>query len=378
VNTVQLGRVAPVDPLAPRVPERTIGVSIAEQQQARVAPRAPVGQPPGQPEPTGDGEHGASGFDAVQPQELVDRPYQPQPTLRTATPTGPPPLAAEGRPLDLGEIRCPVCGHALPEGRRFCRCGASLVKAKGPSSTAGTMARLPWYRRLGDFIGSGRDFRRSMRGANRGLRATYNAGLSARTQLVRASLLLGTVGLGLSQFGPWGPDLRGELTGRLDKFLPKSFVDVPVEQAATDPATKALPGYDVKFAVDGDPGRAWAAPWVPASTNGQPCQRAGGAPALVLTFRQPDAVRRVTIEAGLADGNDERGRQARPRQVDLLFSDGTCTVLDLTDSAAAQHVDVKVNGVTSVRATIVDAYDARDATGTPLVSISELSFQRQK
>ena len=98
----------------------------------------------------------------------------------------------------------------------------------------------------------------------------------------------------------------------------------------------------------------------------------------MVTFRQPTALSRVTIQAGLADGNDERSRQARPRQVDLLFSDGTCTVLDLTDSAGAQHVDVKAAGVTSVRAVIVDAYAPRDATSSPLVSVSELSFQRQK
>jgi hypothetical protein len=235
-----------------------------------------------------------------------------------------------------------------------------------------------WYRRLGDLVGGGRDFRRSMRSANRGLRATYNIGLSIRSQFVRATLLLGTVGIGLSQLGPWGAGVRGELTNRIDGLLPKSYVDVPVDAAVTDPASRALPGYDVAFAVDGDPGRAWAAPWQPAADSGQPCHRAGGAPALLVTFRQPASLNRVTMLAGLAEGNDERARQARPRQVDLLFSDGTCTVFDLTDTPTAQHVDVNAAKITSVRVVIVDAYPARDARGTPLVGISEVGFQRRK
>jgi hypothetical protein len=377
VNTVQLGRVAPVDPLAPRAPERTIGVSIAGDQQVRVAPRG--GGPPPAPEQAGPGV-GVGGFEAVQPQDQPDLPAQP---LRHATspggvPVAAPAPAAASRMLEAGELRCSLCGNAVPPGRRFCRCGNSMIRPTAAGSTAASTRRLPWYRRLGEMFGSGRDFRRAMRAANRGMRATYNVGASARTQMFRAMFVLGSLGIGLSQLGPWGGDLRGRVNSQVDRFLPHSYENVPVDQAATDPASKALPGFDVGFAVDGDPGRAWAARWAPVGTNGQPCQRAGGAPALVVTFKQPSAVARVIVAAGLADGNDERARQARPRQLDLLFSDGTCKVFDLTDTAAAQHLDVKAAGVTSVRVVIVDAYDARDATGNPLVSLSELTFQRQK
>jgi hypothetical protein len=380
VNTVQLGRVTPIDPLAPRVPERTIGVSIAGDQQTRVAPRNPTGPPP-PPDQSGPGGGAGGGtiggFDAVQPQEQADLPRQP--LGRVTAPHGvPAPAPSAARPLESGELRCPVCGNAVPAGRRFCRCGNSLVRPAAAASTGTDTRRLPWYRRLGEMFGSGRDFRRSMRAANRGMRATYNVGVSARTQLFRATFLLGSLGIGVAQFGPWGGDLRARVTSQIDRFLPHSYETVPVDQTTTDPATKALPGFDVGFAADGDPGRAWAAPWAPVGTNGQPCHRAGGAPALVITFKQPSAVARVIVQAGLAEGNDERPRQARPRLVDLLFSDGTCTPVDLTDSAGPQQFDVKAAGVTSVRAVIVDAYDARDATGPPLVSLSELTFQRQK
>ncbi|MEN3359145.1 MAG: hypothetical protein V7637_3127 [Mycobacteriales bacterium] len=380
VNTVQLGRVAPVDPLAPRVPERTIGVSIASDPQVRVAPRSPGGPPP-PPEQAGPGVGASGGFEAVQPQDQPDLPLQP---LSRATAPGGVPVAAPAaapmasRSLDAGEMRCSLCGNAVPAGRRFCRCGNSMIQATAATGTVARTRRLPWYRRLGEMFGSGRDFRRAMRSANRGMRATYNVGASARTQMFRVTFLLGSLGLGLSQLGPWGGDLRARVTSQVDRFLPHSYETVLVDQAATDPASKALPGFDVGFAVDGDPGRAWAAPWAAAGTNGQPCHRAGGAPALVVTFKQPSAVARVIVQAGLADGNDARAQQARPRQLDLLFSDGTCVPFDLTDTAAAQHIDVKAAGVTSVRVVIVDAFDARDATGTPLVSLSEVTFQRQK
>jgi hypothetical protein len=371
VNTVQLGRIAPVDPLAPRVPERTIGVTIAGQQST-VAPRGPAGAPPM--------EQPGSGFDAVQPQEQVDLPPN-QPGARAAAvasvaaPAYPPGLP---RGLEAGQVRCRVCGQAVATDRRFCRCGASLVPTVTKASSSVALHRLPWYRRLGDLFGGGRDFRRSMRSANRGLRATYNVGLSARTHLVRATMLLGTVGVGLSQFGPWGGDLRGQLYSQVDRLRPHSYTDVPIDQAATDPITRALPGFDVKFAVDGDPGRAWAAPWRQGTSSGQPCHQDGGAPALVVTFRQPASLNRVTMLPGLSESNDQRFRQARPRQVDLLFSDGACTVFPLQDDPTAQHIDVKATNVTSVRVVIVDAYPPRDATGPPLVSISEISFQRQR
>jgi hypothetical protein len=369
VNTVQLGRVAPVDPLAPRVPERTIGVSIAGHQQARVAPRTPAEPPPA--------ARPGSGFEAVQPQDEVDEPAWPA-TARVAAPGMPAPATGAPRALEIGQVRCQVCGHPVGADRRFCRCGASLIPRAAAAAGAPAPRRLPWYRRIGDLVGGGRDFRRSMRGANRGLRATYNVGMSIRAQFVRVSVLLGTVGIGLSQLGPWGGDVRSQLRGRIDRLLPHSYVDVKVDQTATDPATRALPGFDVAFAVDGDPGRAWAAPWRPAGDSGQPCRRAGGAPALVLTFRQPATINRVTIAAGLAEGNNERPQQARPRQVDLLFSDGTCTVFDLADSPGGQHVDVNAAKVTNVRVVIVDAYPPRDAGGAPLVSLSEVGFQQRK
>jgi hypothetical protein len=245
-------------------------------------------------------------------------------------------------------------------------------------STQTASKRLPWYRRLGDLFGGNRDFRRSMRSANRGLRATYNVGLSIRGKLVRVTLLLGAAGVGLSQLGPWGGDLRGQVRARIDQVRPHSYVDVPVDVVATDPASRALPGYSVKFAVDGDPGRAWAAPWQPAADTGGPCRRPGGTPALLVTFPQAATVSRLSIRAGLAAGNDERSRQAQPRVLDVQFSDGSCTTVELANTPDAQQFPVTTGAATSARIVIADVYPAPDAQGPPLVSLSEVTFQRRK
>jgi hypothetical protein len=373
VNTVQLGRVTPVDPLAPRVPERTIGVSVAPTP-ASVAPRTPTGAPP---ERTGSDP--GSAFGAVQPQEQY-APSTPA-THAQATSTAPQPVvSAPSRPgaLDPGQVRCRVCGNPVGADRRFCRCGASLVPAVTRSTTKQAPARLPWYKRLGDVFGGNRDFRRSMRSANRGLRSTYNVGLSIRAKFVRASLLLGAAGVGLSQLGPWGGDLRGQLRDRVDRVVPHSYVDVPVDVVTTDPASRALPGYDPKFAVDGDPGRAWAAPWRPTADTGGPCRRSGGTPALLVTFPQPATVSRLTIRAGLAAGADERTRQAQPRVLDIQFSDGSCQPVELANTPDAQQFKVTTGSSTSARIVVADVYPAPESQGTPLVSLSEITFQRRK
>jgi hypothetical protein len=126
------------------------------------------------------------------------------------------------------------------------------------------------------------------------------------------------------------------------------------------------------------PGRAWAAPWQPTADTGGPCRRAGGTPAVLVTFPQSATVGRLSVRAGLADGNDERARQAHPRQLDVQFSDGSCIPLDLADTPDAQQFDITTAAVTSARIVIVDVYPARDTPGVPLVSLSEVTFQRRK
>jgi len=344
-----------------RVPERTIGVRTTAQPQ-RIAPRSPFGDVA---EPAA-----APNLGAVLPQETVDGPTPQSPSGRVASP-------AWSAPPGAGERACPQCGRGVGADRRFCRCGAQLTAPRTVSDEAEAPPRLPWYRRIGDSIGTGRGFRRAMRSANGGLRVNYDRALAVRAQLVRATFVLGAAGLAVSQLGPWGPDLRDQAYQRIDRYVPHRYAAVPTDTVGLEPAANPVPGFDVGYAVDGNADRAWAAPWVPAAGGGQPCQRAGGAPALTIAFRRPATIERVVIQSGLAKTNDKRTLQFRPRQVDLLFSDGTCAEATLTDDAGPQTITVKATDVAHARVVIVDAYPPADK-GDGLVSLSEISFSSRR
>jgi hypothetical protein len=161
---------------------------------------------------------------------------------------------------------------------------------------------------------------------------------------------------------------------RVDRYLPHRYSAVPAESIRAEPGTRGIPGFDLNYAVDGNPERAWAAPWAPPAAKGQPCNRAGGAPALLVTFRTPADVERVVVRAGLAEGNDKRALQHRPRVLDIRFSDGTCRVAELADKAGPQTIDVKAAAATHARVVIVGVYPPADA-GDGLVSLSEVAFE---
>jgi hypothetical protein len=225
-------------------------------------------------------------------------------------------------------------------------------------------------------LGGGRDFRRAMREANGGIRPTYDVSLAARTQLARAAMVLGLLGIGASQVGPWAPDLRARAADRIDQLLPKRYAAVPTDAVRTEPAIPPVAGFDLNFAVDQNPERAWAAPWGAVPAAGQPCRRPGGTAALLITFRREAAVERVTIRAGLAGNNDQRALQFRPKLVDILFSDGTCSTVELGDGADAQKIEVKATAL-HARVTIVDVYRPSDQ-GDGLVSLSEVTFETRR
>jgi hypothetical protein len=294
---------------------------------------------------------------------------------------GGPPIAGPRLPAG-DETICRVCREPVAAGRRFCRCGTPQFVAqhqvRGPQSAP----KLPWYRGLG----AHRDFRRSMRTANGGLRVGYSAVMSVRARFVRLTMLLAVAGVGLSQLGPWGVQLRAQLQQRVDTLLPHTYSAVKVAQAATNPARPALPGFDTGFVVDGDPGRAWAGQWQSPVTPGPPCQRQPVAPTLLLTFSGQSSVDRVTIRPGLSGDNPQRVQQARPKTVDVLFSDGTCLTRQLADKPDPQEFDVKVGGATGAQLAIIDVYSAgADAPGGAaagagpqnLVAVSEIGFQHR-
>jgi hypothetical protein len=222
-------------------------------------------------------------------------------------------------------------------------------------------------------VGGGRSFRKAMRAANGGMRISYDVARSARARLSRAVGLLTILGVGASQLGPWAPDLRTRATEWIDQVLPKQYAVVSTESVRVEPEIQPIAGFEPAFAADQNAERAWAAPWDATPASGPPCQRQGGTVALLVTFGQEASVNRVTIRSGLAESNDHRQLQFRPKQVDILFSDGNCYTAELIDDPGGQEIAVDATA-SEARLVIVDTFPPADA-GDGLVSLSEVTFE---
>jgi hypothetical protein len=109
---------------------------------------------------------------------------------------------------------CPRCGRSLPAGRRFCTCGADLVRRPGEEPV-----RIPaapsWFAERS----AHRRFRSAQRAAAGGAPVPYDAPAAPRTRLVRLLLILLAVAVLASQLGPWGSALRQEVAARVDRAV---------------------------------------------------------------------------------------------------------------------------------------------------------------
>lgn len=170
-------------------PRRTIAVSVGEQTTRYRDRQDSAGA-------------SNSGFAAVRPGDHTS----PEPSRVTSV--GKRPLGG-ARPTAGETKNCRVCGLSLPVDRHFCRCGATLSEPPRKPQEA-TRPRLPWYRRLRG-PGSRSEFRHAMKAANGGYRVAYDVALSMRARMFRLTMFLGAMGIGVSQFGPWGGDVRGQV-----------------------------------------------------------------------------------------------------------------------------------------------------------------------
>ncbi|UZN02572.1 hypothetical protein [Cellulomonas sp. S1-8] len=379
---------------------------------ARIDPQRPV-------EPQTSAPSRTSSFEALQPTAAGTddgvTPTGASGAPRSTAPSG-------GVPVFEDAVRCPSCGRALPVSRRFCRCGATLTP---PARLADddAPAPAPWYRRA---AGAGASFRRRMRAANHGVRVVFDRGRAGQVYVYRATAALAAVGLAGVVVLPQGADLRGRATAAVQQLDPRGYTRVtgvtattdpppaaqpadpaaapvdpaaqpvdpaaqpvdpaaqPVDPAASpdpaataDPTTAAAPQDPVfgpQNAVDGATGRAWSVPWTAPTDAGPPCQRPGGAPALVLTLPGPTDVDRIGLVVGLPESAPDRARQAVPALVDVTWlPSGRCTTLELTDSPELQAQDVAdVRGSTSARVVVVDAHLPQDPPADLRVALGEV------
>jgi hypothetical protein len=356
-----------------------IPTTIAETP-SRYAPTVP--RMPGSAE-EGSGDQP---FTAVRPDD------RRRSTAGTGGPTGgaadPSASGLAAADLDAEGQRCPQCGRAVPAGRRFCRCGATLIAPTVDEGWDEAPERLPWWQRMQDAVNGAAKFRRTMRMANGGLRVPFSAPRAVRQRVMQMAFALGLSAVVVSQLGSWGTDLRRQAWATVSAVLPWSYTTMEVKTAAVDPAADPTAGFAPENAVDRNTGTAWATTWTsvaadptavdPTSSSasalaGTPCARPSGAALLVVGFDAPVAVDRVTVYPGMPAGSGTRDVQNRPKTIDLRLSDGTCRELSVPDVSAEVSVDITGRDITSITLAVVDVYpgDPTSDAGT-LVAITEV------
>lgn len=348
---------------AREAPERTIGVRVAAGE-ARIAPRAPTDpdHPTGTPTPP-------NAFDAVLPTEAGA--YSGTPDERP--PAAPTPVPDESWQSFEDAIRCPSCGRALPVSRRFCRCGATLVRAAAPEVDP-EPPREPWYRRwLGGFR-RGQGFWRRMRAANNGVRVRYDQARSAQVHLAEVTALLAALGITAVFVLPSTAQLETEVIEQVTALDPRGYSAITGVTATTDPPTPPEPGFDPSYAVDGTTGRAWAGVWTPPTDAGPKCRRPGGTAALVLTLPEPTHVDQIAFSAGMPESSPDRATQDLPHRVDVSWGDGAdqCRMFELTDTSDLQPRDLDVPDVTTVRIVVVSVHETQDPPEVRHVAFNEV------
>jgi hypothetical protein len=184
--------------------------------------------------------------------------------------------------------------------------------------------------------------------AAQGRRLRFDQPLSVRTRVVRTAVAAFSALVVLAQLTAPAASGRAWLADQA-----RLVVHGPMEPVAVAPA--------------------WSVTWTrPQGARPQPC---GSTPtqALVVSFKRPASVDRVTLVAGLDRKTSDWSKEYVPRIVDIAFSDRTCRRVRLADSGTEQSFDLSVKRASGARVSVVDAFAPASGTGHT-VSISALRF----
>ncbi|MGH9195859.1 MAG: NADase-type glycan-binding domain-containing protein, partial [Acidimicrobiia bacterium] len=231
-----------------------------------------------------------------------------------------------------GDLICGQCGEGNQPTRKFCRrCGSSLIEAE--------VMKAPWYKRL--FIRKKRVVEageRPMRGRRRRR--------SPISSLVRLVVLLGAVGLVVALIGPWRGELVGRVTGLFTSAKRTVLPDFDPVRPTGAEATSSAKDHPPAAAIDQIKNSYWA----------EGAQGDGTGQTLVLIFDQPANIDKVGFTAGASAKPEEFVAQPRPKDLHLVFSDGSTKDIRLEDSSEFQAFDVTAKAVARVEIHIVSVY----------------------
>jgi type II secretory pathway pseudopilin PulG len=217
--------------------------------------------------------------------------------------------------------------------------------------------RVPWYRRLLPRR------RAAAAGERHAPVRTASAGSLVRTFLLTVLVVL-LVG-GLLAYATV-PNLRQAVNRQVDAGITQlrhqlgaGFVQV---HAVGVTATSELTGHPAKFAADLINNDYWA-----ADTARDP------QPTLVFSFDGRTDLDFLVITSGASGG--DFARLARPKTVQLVYSDGTGETLTLKDDPKPVTYNVHARRVTSMGLKVMSVYPV---SGNTAVGLTEVEFSHLK
>jgi hypothetical protein len=195
-----------------------------------------------------------------------------------------------------------------------------------------------------------------------------------RYRVRRVVLSLVAVCLGVALVGFLVGDPVSRVRGLVDR-LRNTVYPVEVTSTAVVPPDAAVRAFAASGVTDEDGLTAWATRWSSSQQTGN-CREGQARGQLVLTLAAAAHIRRVTIGAGLPDGQSERAGQWLPCAVLFTFDDGLQQRAVLNDRAAPQSVSVdSKTDVRTVRISVVSAYPPAQPEGArPLVAIRSIEI----
>jgi ribosomal protein L40E len=310
-------------------------IAASGQRAVEAAPRpvAPSATPPPVPLAAPAAQIPA----AVLPQAVAPAPERPRQPPKTD--------ATTGQRYKPGDLICGNCGAGNSPERHFCqRCGANL--------TAAAIVKTPWYRKL-------LPARRAAVAGTRPKGAPVErAWGGALFRLIALGVIVAIV---LAYFVI--PPLHTRVNSTVNSvyaaahrhFAPSTSYVRPSDAKASSQLTT----HPARLAMDLIKETYWAAN---TTTDKQPWIR--------LSFGSPVDIDGILLTSGA--GNDY-ATLARPKDVQLIFSDKTSAMLTLKDDPNPITYDVPAHGVTYVEIHILSVYPSAQS---PDVAINEVEFFR--